>query len=187
MTQQTASDTFCARPEGELIPVTFRAAAETRDTFSRESEWYPSNCRSSQDRLNWDIESFQSFLQLDQFPKIYYHMFTIRIEQLRLEEIAKFDFQITDQSWELWPFKEFLREHGIMYEEFFPEMGYYDIYLEVVAQYSDDLEQVSPELAKVFANMRENTIRFTRNRLEADTWSSLGVPSEESYNEAISL
>jgi hypothetical protein len=186
MTQQSASDISCARPEGELIPLTFRAATETRYKFSTESEWHPTNCRSSRDRLNWDIEIFQSFLQLDQFPTIYYRMFRTRIEQLRREDIAKFDFQITDQSWDFWPFQAFLREYQNRHEEFFPDMGYYDIYLKMVAHYSEDLKQASPELAKVFMNMRENTIRFTRNRLEADTWSSLGVPSEENGNEAIS-
>lgn len=173
-------------PEGKLIPLTFREAIETRYKLSTESEWYPADCRSSGDRLNWDIEIYQSFLQLDQFPTIYYQIFQIRLEQLRREDIAKFDFQITDQSWAFRPFQEFLREYQNRYEEFFRGMDYYDIYLQMVAHYSEDLKQASPELASVFMNMRENTVRFTRNKLEADTWSLLGVPSEENGNEAIS-
>jgi len=187
MTQQTASDTSCAMSEGEIIPVTFRGAAETRDNLSSQSEWYTTICRSSQDRLNWDIEIFESFLQRDQFPTVYYRTFRTRIEQLRREDIAKFDFQITDQSWgESWPFQEFYGKHRKMYEESFPNMGYYEIFLTMVDHYSEYLGQASLELAKVFLNMRENTISFTRNTLEADTWSSLGVPSEENGNEAIS-
>ena len=73
-----------------------------------------------------------------------------------------------------------------MYEEFFPDMGYYEIFLTMVDHYAEYLGQASPELAKVFLNMRENTISFTRNTLEADTWSSLGVPSGENGSEDIS-
>lgn len=186
ITQQTASDISCAMPEGELIPLTFRALTETRYRLSTELEWYPIECRSSLDRLNWDIEIYQSFLQLDQFPTIYYRMFKIRLEQLRREDIAKFGFQITDHPLGFWPFQEFLREYQNRYEEFFPDMDHYDFYLKMLAHYSEDLKQASPELAKVFMNMRENTVRFTRNKLEADTWYSLGVPSEENGNEAIS-
>ncbi len=112
-------------------------------------------------------------------------MFSLRLEQLRREDIADFDFQITDQSWDFWTFQEFLREYQDRYQEFFSDMDYYDIYLKMVADYSEALKQASPDLAKVFVNMRENTIRFTRNKLEADTWSSLGVPSDGNGNEAI--